>query len=491
MFGDSSKDPPSTLTHRSIKKPLHIENKTISWCELEKHNTEESCWVAIRGKVYDVTSWLHDHPGGKASILNVSGRDVTDMMNQYHVISAWQGRVKKMYVGELQQDANFTKAGNTDFAVDCRLLQEKFEKDGWYKPCSSYFYQKYMQVALLFVASWCCVLLGHQRGNTPLQLLGGALVGIFWQQCNFIGHDAGHGYVVYNNRAKNSFVGIFVGNIFTGLSIAWWKHSHYTHHVVTNVITDDPDIQHLPVLAVDTKFFTSESNCLPGATSLTPKCNSAGFWNWCKFIVSYQQYLYFPVMSVARLNLHIQSIVHVFTFPKVEQRLREVLGLAVFWSWWLCMISFLPSWRSRIMFWYLSHLFVSLIHIQICLSHFSMDMFETVPMKKEDESVFEFQLRTTLDVDCPPWLDWLHGGLQFQALHHMFPRVPRHRLREVQPLVQALCDKHGVSYQRHGFFEANCLTFEHMARVADAARRGSIVADLHDTLIFHGFHAIG
>jgi delta8-fatty-acid desaturase len=56
------------------------------------------------------------------------------------------------------------------------------------------------------------------------------------------------------------------------------------------------------------------------------------------------------------------------------------------------------------------------------------------------------QIATTMDVTCPEWLDWLHGGLQFQIEHHLFPRVPRHNLRKVRYLVKAHCKKHDIYY---------------------------------------------
>jgi len=40
----------------------------------------------------------------------------------------------------------------------------------------------------------------------------------------------------------------------------------------------------------------------------------------------------------------------------------------------------------------------------------------------------------------------VHGGLQFQAIHHLFPRLPRHRLRALVPVVRALANKHGADY---------------------------------------------
>lgn len=38
---------------------------------------------------------------------------------------------------------------------------------------------------------------------------------------------------------------------------------------------------------------------------------------------------------------------------------------------------------------------------------------------------YMMQLRTTMNVDTPAWLDWVHIGLQFQIEHHLFPRLPR------------------------------------------------------------------
>ena len=50
------------------------------------------------------------------------------------------------------------------------------------------------------------------------------------------------------------------------------------------------------------------------------------------------------------------------------------------------------------------------------------------------------QLATTTDIACPWWPQWVHGGLDMQTTHHLFPRLPRDALARARPLVQAFCD---------------------------------------------------
>jgi L-lactate dehydrogenase (cytochrome) len=42
--------------------------------EVAKHNTRESCWVIVQGRVYDVTDFLDDHPAGPSIILRYGGK---------------------------------------------------------------------------------------------------------------------------------------------------------------------------------------------------------------------------------------------------------------------------------------------------------------------------------------------------------------------------------------------------------------------------------
>jgi linoleoyl-CoA desaturase len=57
------------------------------------------------------------------------------------------------------------------------------------------------------------------------------------------------------------------------------------------------------------------------------------------------------------------------------------------------------------------------------------------------------QVEAAQDVEVPEWLSILCGGLDLQIEHHLFPRLPPNRLRQIAPRVRELCAEHGVEYQ--------------------------------------------
>ena len=59
-------------------------SKTLDAAEVAKHNTQDSCWVILYGNVYDVTSFLPDHPGGSSIVLKLSGKDATEEYDPIH-----------------------------------------------------------------------------------------------------------------------------------------------------------------------------------------------------------------------------------------------------------------------------------------------------------------------------------------------------------------------------------------------------------------------
>jgi fatty acid desaturase len=46
--------------------------------------------------------------------------------------------------------------------------------------------------------------------------------------------------------------------------------------------------------------------------------------------------------------------------------------------------------------------------------------------------------------------DFLHGWLNYQIEHHLFPDLPMLRYQQIQPRVRAICEAHGVPYVQEG-----------------------------------------
>jgi delta8-fatty-acid desaturase len=186
-------------------------------------------------------------------------------------------------------------------------------------------------------------------------------------------------------------------------------------------------------------------------------------------MVSVQHYSFYPIMAVARFNLYIQGLILLLTSKemKTQRRVLETGVMGLYFTWLATLVSYLPS-GEKPAFLLLSHAVGGLIHVQICLSHFSRKIFEGRP---ENNKWVEMQLDGTMDIDCPTWLDWFHGGLQFQTEHHLVPRMPRHKLRRFrEEVVKPFCDEHGLQHDSPSFWEANKEVWNTLKASAKAAK---------------------
>lgn len=58
--------------------------KTYTLVDVSAHAEPASCWTAINGKVYDVTSFINQHPGGDQRILSLCGTDGSSAFDGQH-----------------------------------------------------------------------------------------------------------------------------------------------------------------------------------------------------------------------------------------------------------------------------------------------------------------------------------------------------------------------------------------------------------------------
>jgi cytochrome b involved in lipid metabolism len=56
----------------------------IAPTQIVQHSSRSNCWSAINGSVYDLTSWIPNHPGGEEKILSLCGIDGSSRYNSKH-----------------------------------------------------------------------------------------------------------------------------------------------------------------------------------------------------------------------------------------------------------------------------------------------------------------------------------------------------------------------------------------------------------------------
>ncbi|CAK3777308.1 Cytochrome b2, mitochondrial [Lecanosticta acicola] len=56
----------------------------VTVAEITKHSSAQDCWVVVNGKVYDLTKFAPNHPGGAYMIHKWAGKDGSETYNQFH-----------------------------------------------------------------------------------------------------------------------------------------------------------------------------------------------------------------------------------------------------------------------------------------------------------------------------------------------------------------------------------------------------------------------
>jgi delta8-fatty-acid desaturase len=352
-----------------------------------------------------------------------------------------------------------------------RILGERIKAEGLFN-CNYWAYGvELLRYTLFFVMMLLCLRWGWYGTS-------GMFLGFFWHQLVFSAHDTGHMGMTHNFTIDTT-IGIIIADFLGGLSLGWWKATHNVHHIVTNHPEHDPDNQHMPIFAISHRFLESLWSTYHERFMM--------FDAVAKVLVPYQAYLYYPILLFGRFNLYIQSwkFLLIGDTPKKGPawwtRWLEMAGQVFFWYWfgYLIVYGYIPTAWDRFKYIMISHMVTMPLHVQITLSHFAMSTMDHGPQ----ESFPQKMLRTTMDVDCPQWLDFFHGGLQFQAIHHLYPRIPRHNLRKTQKLVQEFCEDVKIPYALLGFVDGNKTVIN---KLDEVGRQAAILTKCQRTVAERG-----
>ena len=335
----------------------------------------------------------------------------------------------------------------TDYAELRRLVTEAGLREG--RP----FY--YGAHALLVLACFALAVVSLMRWPGGwVSLFVAAALAFAYGQVAFLGHDASHHQMFARRSSEDVFC--LACNLLIGFSYSWWIDKHTRHHRAPNQVGMDPDMD-VPLLA-----FSPEQ--ARAATGLK------------RTIIRYQAFA-FPVMLLFEgIALRIASVTYLWRgkarFPVAESTLIavHVIGYVTF------VLAVLPFWEGMLFMGVHQALFGLYLGAVFAPNHKGMPV---IPRGSTLDSL-QRQLLTSRNVRSHPITDFMFGGLNYQIEHHLFPRIPRSRLKELQRLVRAFCAARGLLYHEVGLFESIRETFTHLSRVSASIQQEAGIVSCDD-----------
>jgi fatty acid desaturase len=306
-----------------------------------------------------------------------------------------------------------------------------------------YYVMKMVVTGGLFAAGWAGFVL---LGDSWWQLAVAAFLAFVFTQSGFIGHDAGHRQIFPSKRA-NYLVGLVQGNLAIGLSYGWWVDKHNRHHAHPNTEDKDPDID-------------------IGALAFTAGQASGKRSRVTRFIARHQRYLFFPLLLLEGLQLHVSSVQAVIR-PGLRHRFWEASLLAVHTLGYLAAVLLVLSPVKAVVFVVVQQaLFGLYLGCAFAPNHKGMPM-----LSADDQTDFlRRQVLTSRNVRGNWLTDFALGGLNYQIEHHLFPSMPRPNLRHSQRVIRAFCERHGISYLETGLVESYAQALRHLHQVGGPLR---------------------
>lgn len=431
-----------------------------TWEQLATHNTEKDCYIAVRGKVYDVSSFMAAHPGGSSQLLLGAGRDATQVFESYHKTETISF-AKKFYVGDLVSNELPTFPEQSAFQKTLRDRVGKYFSSTKQDPK----WAPWMFVRYFFIISFMCggyaLQLRYGATNFSFAAVGAFLMGLCGALIGLMPmHDSSH-FSITHNPTVWKLLGA-VHDLFNGASFRVWEYQHMLgHHPYTNIDEADPDIMTASKEVADVRRI---------------KKTQAWFPRYC------MQNWYVPVLySLLSLKTRIQDITITFLLKRngsIRLNPISVYDFSIFWlgkalfvyTRFIFPMQFMSTSQVLALFciqdavssWWLALSFQS--------SHVVGEVEWPLPDKNNriTDDWAELQIRTTMDYATDSWF-WtlVTGALNHQTTHHLFPGVCQYYYREITPIIAKTCKEFGVPYHyKPTFFQALGAHLNHLENLS-------------------------
>jgi fatty acid desaturase len=279
--------------------------------------------------------------------------------------------------------------------------------------------------------------------NFWLQMLNAVFLAFAFTQIGYLGHDAGHRQI-FNGASRNDLFGL-VPNFLLGMSRSWWIDTHNQHHVNPNDLDLDPHTA-LPIFA-----FSEEQ-----------AATKHGFLAW---LVGYQSFYFFPILLLQGVGARLAGAQYLLA--NRPNRVTELSLLAVHFALYGALVFYaLSVWQAVAFIAVHQALFGLYMGSVFAPNHKGMPLLD----KESQLDFVRRQVLTSRDVKAHPLTDFWYGGLNYQIEHHLFPSMPRNKLKEAQTIVRAFCKERGIRYHETGAMQSHKEILQYLHQVSAPLR---------------------
>lgn len=417
-----------------IESPDHIEvqdkisqkTKEFTRKEVIQHNHEQSCWVIIENEVFDLTSFIQRHPGGKDIILSRAGEDASSFFMMKHGDNK---QVKKQLanyrLGQLVAHEQIPAEAFQEPFIE-ELNKEIREKNLFQISASvkrKFFIIRSSFLLLFFLAHIGAIYFSPYNWLSIVLIVFQALIGV--SLFGLIAHESTHRNFP-KNRMLNSLLTVVWPMIWPFISRKPLIYEHNSHHI--KIGDEEYDFE----VAGFSKLIKYSSQ-VESASAHKKQHRLAMFWYpfyaniittiggiTSKFWSSHNRTvaLYHSLSVIASLSYYI-------FIPAI------ILGFS--WKFFLFYLL------------YQSVLFTG-IYVGAAINHFIPASLNE--MKADMANKYGYYIchhTSNFGADMPFWF-WFTGGFNVQIEHHLSPFVPVENLRELIPIVKQLCQKYNYPY---------------------------------------------
>ena len=401
-------------------------------------------FIYIDGTTYDITNFIHLHPGGSV-IKFYSNSDATAAFNEFHYRSKYAKKLLKSLPILNNTDTCIEYPDNKELLNDFYILKQKLIEKGFFIPSINHILERSTEICFLFFIACFLFYFNFFNFFNFFTIIPCFLFGLAEGRSGWLMHEAGHYSLTGNIKTDRNIQFIFYG-LGCGMSASYWRNQHNKHHASPQKINHDVDLDTLPLVAFHKKIAEKVQHPIG------------------KLWIKYQAFLFFPFITTF-VVLFWQFYLHP-RFSIRTRNYRELSILATRLTLWYILSTFY-SWnlyKSILIYIAKTVISANYIFINFAVSHTHRDI---VPENEYRDWVTYSAEHTT---NCNPSLlcNWWMSYLNFQIEHHLFPSLPQFRSPLVSPYVKSLFKKHGLKYDSRDYFQCLYDTFNNLHHVSSS-----------------------